>query len=106
MSSFEFYFGAWDVGAMRFKERQLAQIPNFEIMIDMEHYKHDLQQIVPVSKSDKAEPEMLLPTTEMTRYGGGLGSIGCLGDHAVHNCPSTSCRRQNDATIQDMLKFK
>ena len=36
----EFDFGAWDVGAMRFKERQLKQMANYEIMIDMEHYKH------------------------------------------------------------------
>ena len=39
----EFDVGAWDVGCMRFKETQMA---NYEIRIDMEHYKHELQQIL------------------------------------------------------------
>ena len=37
---------------MRFKGRRLTQMANHEIMIDMEHCKDDLQQII-VSKSDK-----------------------------------------------------
>ena len=32
----EFDGGAWDVGAIRFKARQLTQMANYEIMIDME----------------------------------------------------------------------
>ena len=44
----------------------------------------------------------------MTRYRGGFGSIGWLSDHC---CPQLSFdlserrRRQEDATIQDMLKL-
>ena len=54
----EFDFGAWGVGATRFKGRQLTQMANYEIMI--------------VSKSDKAKPEWLRSAKEMTRYRGGL----------------------------------
>ena len=102
-----FDFAAGDVGVMMFKERQFTQTANCEIMIDMEHCKHELQQIE-VSKSDKAKPERLLSAREMTRYRGGLGNIGWLADHC---CPPLSFdhserrRRQNDATTQDMLKL-
>ena len=44
----------WDVGAMSFKDIQLTQKANCEIMIDMEHYMHEQQQIE-VSESDKAK---------------------------------------------------
>ena len=71
----EFDFGAWDVGAMRFKGRELTQMANYEIMIDMEHCKHDLQQIE-VSKSDNAKLERLLSAKEMTCYRGGFASVG------------------------------
>ena len=101
----EFDRGAWDVGAMRFKGRQLTQMANCEIMVDMEHYKHELQQIE-VSKTDKAKLERLLSAEEMTRYRGGLGSIGRLVD--CLQLPfdlSERRRRQSDATIQDMLKL-
>ena len=46
--------GTWDVGAMSFKDRQLKQKANCEIMIDMEHHMHEQQQIE-VSESDKAK---------------------------------------------------
>ena len=80
---------------------------NDEILIDMEHYKHELQQIE-VSKSDKAKHERLLSAKETTSYRGGPGSIGWLLDHC---CPQLSFglserpRRQSDATIQDVLKL-
>ena len=96
-----------DVGAMRFKARQLTQMTNYEFMIDLEHYKHERQQIE-VSKPDNAEPERPLSAKEMRRYRGGLESIGWLVDHC---CPQLSFdlperrRRQKDATIQDMLKL-
>ena len=32
----EFDFGAWDVGNFRFKGRQISQMPNGEIVFDME----------------------------------------------------------------------
>ena len=91
---------------MRFKERQLLQMANCEIKIDMEHYKHELQQIE-VSESDKAQPERLLSAKGVARYRGGLGSIGWLVDY----CCTQLCfdlserrRRQNGASIQDMLR--
>ena len=52
-------FGAWGVGVMRLKGRQLTQMAKKEIMVDVEHYKHELQHIE-VSKSDKAKLERLL----------------------------------------------
>ena len=55
----EFDVGAWDVGAMRFKERQLTQMANYEIMMDMERYKHDLSQIE-VHQKDKIKFERVL----------------------------------------------
>ena len=45
---------------MRFKEIQLTQMANYEILIDMEQYKHELQQIE-VSQSDKATSEPQWP---------------------------------------------
>ena len=41
----EFDFGAWDVGAMRFKDRQLTEMANDEITVDMEHFQLVLSQI-------------------------------------------------------------
>ena len=35
------HFGAWCVGTMRFKERQVTQMTNYEIMVDVEHCKHE-----------------------------------------------------------------
>ena len=49
-------FGAWDVGNFRFKGRQMSQMPNGEVVFDMEQCKHELRQIE-VSKADKTEPE-------------------------------------------------
>ena len=55
----EFDFGAWDIGNFRFKGRQISQMPNGEIVFDMEKHKHELEQIE-VSKADKTEPERIL----------------------------------------------
>ena len=55
----EFDFGAWDVGNIRFKGRQISQMPNGEIVCDMEQYKHELEQI-DVSKADKTKLERVL----------------------------------------------
>ena len=76
-------------------------------MLDVGHCKHELQQI-DVSKSDKAKLERLLSAKEMTRYRCGPGSIGCLVDHCCPQLPfdiPERRRRQNDATVQDMLKL-
>ena len=77
---------------MRFKARQLTQMANYEILIDMEHYKHERQQIE-VSKPDKAKPER--------RYRVALEASDGWLIIAVHNflrLPRERRRRQNDAT--------
>ena len=55
----EFDFGAWDSGNFRFKGRQISQMPNGEIVFDMDQYKHELEQIE-VSKAEKTKPERIL----------------------------------------------
>ena len=87
----ELDIGPWDVGAMRFKGRQLHQMSNREILIHMEHNKHELSQIE-VSKEDKLKPERSLTAKELTRYRGGQGSIGWLvplleGDRQSQSSP-------------------
>ena len=52
----EFVFGAWDAEILRFKGRQISQMPNGGIVFDMEQYKHELEQIE-VSKADKTKLE-------------------------------------------------
>ena len=49
----------WDVGAVRFTQRQLTQMANYEIMVDMEHYKHELWK-TEVSKECKLTPEKVV----------------------------------------------
>ena len=66
----EFDFGAWDVGNFRFKGRQISQMPNGEIVCDIEQYKHELEQI-DVSKADKTKPERVLNSKEHTQFRGG-----------------------------------
>ena len=73
----EFDFGAWDVGNFRFKGRQISQMPNGEIVCDMEQYKHELEQI-DVSKADKTKPERVLNSKEHTQFRGGVGSLGLV----------------------------
>ena len=79
----EFDFGAWHVGSFRFKGRQILQMPNGEIVCDMEKYKHEHEQI-DVSKADKTKPEHLLNSKEHTQFRGGVGSLGWFVIIAVH----------------------
>ena len=103
----EFDFGAWDVGNFRFKGRQISQMPNGEIVCDMEQYKHELEQI-DVSKADKTKPERVLNSKEHTQFRGGVGSLGWFVDHC---CPQLSFqlaelrRKQASPTVQDLLKL-
>ena len=103
----EFDFGAWDVGNVRFKGRQISQMPNGEIVFDMEQYKHELEQIE-VSKADKTKLERLLNSKEHTRFRGGVGSLGWFVDHC---CPQLSFqlaelrRKQSSPTVQDLLRL-
>ena len=73
----EFDFGAWDVGNFRFKGRQISQMPNGEIVCDMEQYKHELEQI-DVSKADNTKPERLLNSKEHAQFRGGVGESGLV----------------------------
>ena len=103
----EFDFGAWDVGNLRFKGRQISQMPNGEIVFDMEQYKHELEQIE-VSKADKTKPERLLHSKEHTQFRGGVGNLGWFVDHY---CPQLTFqlaelrRKQASPTVQDLLKL-
>ena len=62
----QFDFGAWDTGSFRFKGRQISQLPNGEIVFDMEQYKHELAQ-VEVSKAVKTNLERILNSKEHTQ---------------------------------------
>ena len=102
----EFDVGAWDVGNFRFKGRQISQMPNGEIVFDMEQYKHELEQIE-VSKADKTKHERLLNLKEHSQFRG-VGSLGWFVDHC---CPQFSFqlaelrRKQASPTVQDVLKL-
>ena len=103
----EFDFGSWDIGNFRFKGRQFSQLPDGEIVFDMEQFKHELEQIE-VSKADKTKPERNLNTKEHTQFRGGVGSLGWLVDHC---CPQLSFqlaelrRKQSSPTVQDLLRL-
>ena len=66
----EFDFGSWDMGNFRFNGRQISQMPNGDIVFDMEQFKHELEKIE-VSKADKTKPERNLNTKEHTQIRGG-----------------------------------
>ena len=89
-------------GSTRESQRPSTQMANNEIMVNMQHYEHELSQIE-VSNTDELKPGRLLSAKEMTRHRGGLGTIGWQVDHV---CPQLSFdlserrRRDNDATIQ------
>ena len=103
----EFDFGAWDVGNFRFKGRHISQMPNGEIVRDMEPYKHELEQI-DVSKADKTKPERVLNSKEHTQFRGGVGSLGWFVDHCSPQLSFQLAelrRKQASPTVQDLLKL-
>ena len=95
------------MGNFRFKGRQISQMPNGEIVFDMEQYKHELEQIE-VSKADKTKSERFLNSTEHTRLRGGVGSLGWFVDHCS---PQLSFRleelrrKQSSRTVPDLLRL-
>ena len=98
----EFDFGAWNVGNFRFKGRQISQMPNGEIVCDMEQYKHELEQI-DVSKADKTKPERVLNSKEHTQFRGGVemgvwAGLWIIAVHSYHfswqNCVGNRRHRQ------------
>ena len=85
----KFHFGAWDVGAMMFRARQLTQMANHEIMIDKDHQVH-ARAATDRSLEVRQKPHLkgCLTAKEVTSYRGGRGGIRWL-IVAVHNFPST-----------------
>ena len=71
----EFDFGAWDMAIFGSRVVRFQQMPNGEIVCDMEQYKHELEQI-DVSKADTTKPERALNSREHTQFRGGVGSLG------------------------------
>ena len=101
----EFDFGSWDIGNFQFKGRQICQMPNGEIVFDMEQFKHELEQIE-VSKADKTKPERSLNSKEQTQFRGGVWSLGWLVEHC---CPQLSfqlaeLRRKPSSALRRCLK--
>ena len=103
----EFDFGTWDIGNFRIKGRRFSQMPNGEMVCDMEQYKHELEQI-DVSKADKTKPERVLNSKEYTQFRGGVGRLGWFVDHC---CPQLSFQlaeprgKQSSPTVQDLLRL-
>ena len=96
----EFDFGTWDVGNFSFKGRQISQMLNGELVLDMEQCKHELEQIE-VSKADKTKPERLLNSRSILNSEEVLGVWAGLWIIAVHsyhfswqNCVENKRHRQ------------
>ena len=100
----EFDFGAWDVGNFRFKGRQISQMPNGEIVFDMEQYKHKLEQIE-VSKADKTKPERILNSKEHTQFRGGVGSLGWFCGSLLSTVIISACRTALKTILIDSSRF-
>ena len=103
----EFDFGTWEIGNFRFKGRQISQMPEGEIVFDMEQFKHELEQIE-VSKADKTKPERNLNTKEHTQFSGGIGGLGWLVDHCCSRLSFQLAelrRKQSSPTVQDLLRL-
>ena len=100
----EFDFGAWDVGNFRFKGRQISQMPNGEIVFDMEQYKHELEQIE-VSKADKTKPERLLISKEHTQFRGGVGSLGMVCGSLLSIVIISAGRTASKTSVTDSSRF-
>ena len=79
----------------------------WRIVFDMEHYKHELEQIY-VFKADKTKPERFLNSKEYTQFRGGVGILGWFVDHC---CPQLSFqlaelrRKQYSPTVQYLLRI-
>ena len=99
--------GGGDDRIMTAVRNQISQMPNREIVFDMEQYKHELEPIE-VSKADKTKPERILNSKERTQFRGVVGSLGWFVDHC---CPQLSFqmaelrRKQSSPTVQDLLRL-
>ena len=103
----EFDFGSCDVGNFRFKGRQNSQMPNGEIVFDMEQHQRELEQIE-VSKTDKTKPERLLNSKEHIQFRGSVGSLGWFVDHCCSQFSFQLAelrRKYASPKVQDLLKL-
>ena len=98
----EFDFGAWDVGNFLFKGRQISQMPNGEIVFDMEQYKHELEQI---EVSKKTKPERVLNSKEHAQFRGGVGSLGWFVDHCCPLLSISAGRTASKTSLTDSSRF-
>ena len=73
-------------------------------MLDMEQYKHELEQIE-VSKADKTKPERLLNSKEHTQFRGGVGSLGWFVDHCCSTVIISACRTAPKTVVTDSSRF-
>ena len=80
---------------------QISQMPNGEIVFDMEQRMHELEQIE-VSKADKTKPERILNSKEHTQFRGGVvgvwAGLWITAVHSYHfslqNCAENNPHRQ------------
>ena len=100
----EFDFGAWDVGNFRFKGRQISQMPNGEVVFDVEQYKHEVEQI-DVSKADTTKPERLLNSKEHTQFRGGVGSLGWFCGSLLSTVLISAGRTASKTSVTDSSRF-
>ena len=100
----EFDFGAWDVGNFRFKGRQISQMPNGEIVCDMEQYKHELEQI-DVSKADKTKPERVLNSKEHTQFRGRRWESGLVCGSLLSTVIISAGRTASKTGVTDSSRF-
>ena len=100
----EFDFGAWDVGNFRFKSRQVSQMPNGEIVFDMEQYKHELEQFE-VSKADKTKPERILNSTEHTQFPRRCWESGLVCGLLLSTVIISAGRTASKTSVTDSSRF-
>ena len=94
----EFDFGTWDIGNFRFKGRQICQMPNGEIVFEMEQFKHELEQIK-VSKADKSQAEGAYPIPRRC-WETGLACGSLLSTVII-----SACRIASKTIISDSSRF-
>ena len=95
----EYDFGSWDVGIFRFKGRQISQMPNGEIVCDMEQYKHELEQIDVLRPTNQAQHPIL-----RRRWESGPG-LWIIAVHSLSLQLAELRRKQASPTVQDLLKL-
>ena len=99
--------GSGDDRIMTAVRNKISQMPNGEIVFDMEQYTHELEQIE-VSKADKTKPERILNSRCIPNSEEVLGVWAGLWITAVHNYHfswQNYSRKQSSPTVQDLLRL-